>query len=178
MPGEAVGDVIMLRDSDDGGRYETDAYVRGHVDDATFRAAVAATYDEDEDAPEYGPIRHVWARWEFNGGDDYGTPTRGLTEYRQPGRGRFAVTAATDAGILRRQEATRRQQESDVSELTNLYPGVEVVHANGYGRDYRLRIPGGAEVNLRWNAVECKWYGWARGIDVPAWEAYLASVRA
>jgi hypothetical protein len=177
MPGEAHGECIILCEADGGGRYDDEAYVRGHVGDAAFRAAIAATHDEDDDTPEYGPTRHVWARWEFSGQDDYGNPWRTLAEHRTPGPGKFAVTAATLASTLRRQEATRRQQESDVSELLGLYPGCVVVRANGCGRDYRLRTPNGAEVMLQWRAAERKWSGWARGVDVPGWNAYLDSIR-
>jgi len=178
MPGEKHGEAIVLVEVDDyGGRFEADAYVRGHVDDATFRAAIAATYAEDEDVPEYGPTRHMWARWEFSGHDDYGAPTRTLVEHKDRKRGMFAVTAATDASLIRRREATKRQEDSDVGELMARYPGCEVVSANGYGRDYRLRTPSGAVVNLQWKPVECKWVGWARAMDVPAWDAYLDLIR-
>jgi hypothetical protein len=181
MPGEKHGEAIVLVEVDDyGGRFEADAYVRGHVDDATFRAAIAATYDEDEDVPEYGPVRHVWARWEFCGGtDDYGTHRRTLAEHRKPGRGLFAVTAATDASIFRRREQDRQQEESDVGELLALYPGCEATYRNGYGRNYTLRTPGenGISVRFDWCPLRCRWRAWARGMDVPAWDVYLDSIR-
>jgi hypothetical protein len=99
MPGESHGEAILLHECE-GGRYDDEAYVRGHVDDATFRAAIVATYDEDDDTPEYGPIRHAWARWEFSGQDENGNPWRTLAEHRTPGPGKFAVTAATLASCL------------------------------------------------------------------------------
>jgi len=187
------GEPIELFDLNGGGRYDEEAYVRGHVDDVTFREAVAEMYveedDDDDAAPEYGPIRHVYARWEFTGQDDLGNPRRGLTELRNPARGAFRVTAATLASTLRRNVETKAQGDRDVAELLARYPGVEIVKRNDYGRDYSMKVPGLIEtVHAGWadwrdwkerrgTSEKIELHLWAQRQDAEAWERYRETVR-
>ena len=183
--------MIDLYDLADGGRYLDEAYVRGHVDALAFRCAVndqlLGEMDDPESVPEYGPIRHVWARWQFDGQDDFGAPRRVLAEHRKPGRGCFPVTAATLASLLRRQEATKAQGDRDVADLLTRYPGVTVERRNDYGRDYWLRVPGVPDVvQVGWRdwrpyterqgrPPEVTFAVWPRGMDIEAWNTYTRS---
>ena len=176
-----TGEPIPL-DEEAGCEYTDDLYCRGHVCPVTLEAAAASWLDE---VPEMGPIRHVWARWVFDGSID-GSPCRVLNEYSQRGRGMFAVTAATDAWLLRRAAENRAQEDRDVAELLARYPGAEVTRRSGCGRDYRLRVPGCG------SAVRVGWQDWRDGrergepevvtmavwpvrSDVAAWETFRAT---
>lgn len=77
--------------------------VRGHVTDADFTAAVEAYYGERPNAPERdGTPSHMWARWGFNGGDEWGNPTRAIfLSTRRPKSGSFPVTVCYLRGPTR-----------------------------------------------------------------------------
>lgn len=183
------GEFIRLV-TEHGDTYDDEVYVRGHVDEPAFREAVAAWHDDPDDPPDYGPIRHAWARWEFSGQDAWGEAWRVLVEHREQKRGCFRVTAATAGYILRRRERAAAQEAADVAYILSHYPGVEVVHRNGYGRDYRLRVPGCASdvrVGWRdWRAYHERRRGpelvtfaaWCVGSDLPAWSAFVDGLDA
>ena len=185
MPRDRRGEHIGLYEGNDGGEYTDEFYVRGHVDEPTFRAAVAGWLDDE--TPETGPIRHVWARWEFSGRSEYGSAYRTLAEHKTPARGCFPVTAATDAGRLRRAAGIRAQEDRDAAELLARYPGATVTSRNGYGRDYQIVVPG-CVVSVRVGWRDWRPYHerrgkpervtlavWPTGRDVAAWEAFLAT---
>lgn len=72
--------------------------VRGHVKDWEFALAVGGYYGEYGRVPEVSVPVHRWARWSFNGCDEYGNPSRVLRIHGEPGRGRFSVTVADVTG--------------------------------------------------------------------------------
>ena len=71
-------------------------YVRGHIDEAT---ALKVIEDQDEmcdgklkNGADIGKARHLYAKWSLNG--DSPPPFQiVLKEYKEPGKGRFKVTA-------------------------------------------------------------------------------------
>lgn len=175
------GEYIPLREvsgGEVGGEYTDEAYVRGHVDDETFRAVVTAErlgYDEDYEY-DYERSIHGYARWEFAGQDGDGSPSRTLQWYPKPGRGCFKVTMAMQSSHVREAERVRQQEAQDRAFLLARYVGVEIVKANGYGRHYELRVPGLAHtITMAWQTsgpAKGELHGWAHGDDVDAWDAF------
>lgn len=95
-PTNASGEYLSLH-------WENDAdteYVHGHVGARAFFHAVDGHHGGSVDTLDFGTFpaystepRHAWARFVFNGCDEYGNPSRVLREYPEAGRGRFKVTA-------------------------------------------------------------------------------------
>ena len=98
-PLNRTGDYLSLRwDYGD----PEELYVYGHVDLPSFLGSVAGYLGGSVESLDFGSfpvlgdtVRHRWARFVFNGSDEYGNPTRSLREYREYGAGRFRVTAMT-----------------------------------------------------------------------------------
>ena len=202
----APGEPIDLVDLEAGGAFTREMYVHGHVDLDTFVAGIIDVLTEEiaqdsepgtadaqieaeakDRALDYAPIRHVYARWEFSGHDDYGKPQRSLNTYsKHTGRGSFPVTAGTCGSDRRAAERDRAQEAADVADLTARYPGIEITYRNGYGRFYEFRVPGMKErVTARWDdPSKAKseqvptLHLFCAAFEVPAWDAFRASVRA
>lgn len=104
-PLNRTGDYLSLRwDYSD----PEELYVYGHVDLPSFLGAVASYLGGSVESLDFGTfpvlgeqVRRRWARFVFNGSDEYGNPTRCLREYNEAGAGRFRVTAMTPAKWLR-----------------------------------------------------------------------------
>lgn len=88
------GDYIPLHWEEDPD-YEV---VRGHVDDETFLLAVGAGNGNYGRLPQLAKPERRWARWSFDGCDEFGNQRRKLRVHNAPGRGRFPVTVADVTG--------------------------------------------------------------------------------
>jgi hypothetical protein len=97
-PAHTPGEYLPLHWEEDA----EDLYVYGHVTGDVLASAVEAERGGTVDTNDFGsfPVltgetRQRWARFVFNGCDEYGNPCRTLREYEEPGRGRFKVTATS-----------------------------------------------------------------------------------
>jgi hypothetical protein len=97
-----------------------EVYVYGHVDLPTFLGEVAAYLDGSVESLDFGHfpvlgdvVRHRWARFLRSGSDSDGKPTTTLHEFREPGPGRFKITAMTPEKWIRFDRCARTVMGED-----------------------------------------------------------------
>lgn len=97
-PKPVHGEYIPLSWGYDNPDYEV---VRGHVTDAEFNEAVIGYHGGAEYTPERdGAPIWMWARWGYNGGDEWGNPKRAIyLSTRRPKSGSFPVTVCYLRGL-------------------------------------------------------------------------------
>ena len=118
-------------------------YVRGHVDQATFRAALESYHGDIffyGDPPEL-ELRHAYAFWALSGHDGYGNVDRQLKECQRR-RGAFKVTALD----------VPSEAERDAKKLAAL--GAKVSHRH-------LRLKSGADsTTWPWAGADSTTWPW------------------
>lgn len=124
------GQLVDLLDQGD------EFYVYGHVTTQEFTDALAGwweeAYLEDDEAPPPAieEPRHRWARWGFASSSDL-DGQRELILYKEPGRGRFRISAARTVEYAAERQAVEARREWAKAEVLRRWPEAVIDHVWG-----------------------------------------------